>query len=389
MILQSTRIRILHVITALPIGGAEMMLLKLLSATHGKYVQAVVSGKDEGTIGPRIKELGVPVHTLGLHPVAPNPLCAFSIRSLVREFRPHVIQGWMPHGNLVASFAGISSRDRVPVLWNIRMSLSDTHEEPRLTRTVIRLGALLSWHPKAIIYNSYYGAQQHGALGYRASKQVVIPNGFDCQVFRPDEKARRQVRTELGVSDDTILVGLVARYHPMKDHAGFLQAAGSVARSHPEAHFMLIGKGLTTEEPTLAKLIAEGQLKNRTSLLDERLDIAHLTAALDIACSSSAWGEGFSNAIGEAMACGVPCVVTDVGDSAYAVADTGFSVPPREPQALAEAIGRLISVGETGRRRLGEAARQRVESNFSLPAIARKYEDLYRQHLDASSQPLV
>jgi glycosyltransferase involved in cell wall biosynthesis len=192
---------------------------------------------------------------------------------------------------------------------------------------------------------------------------------------------RRQVRAELRIADDVVLIGLVARYHPMKDHASFLRAAGLVARAHPAVRFLLVGKGLTVEEPKLLKIIGEQHLHGCIFLLGERSDIPRLTASLDIACSASAWGEGFSNSIGEAMACGVPCVVTDVGDSSHIVGDTGLSVPPRDPDALARAIGRLIEAGPEHRRHLGAAARRRIEDGFSIPAIARCYEDLYRECL--------
>jgi glycosyltransferase involved in cell wall biosynthesis len=287
----------------------------------------------------------------------------------------------MYHGNLMASLAGVSSQKRVPVLWNIRQSLYDIAAERHLTSAVIRLGALLSRHPAAIIYNSRTAAQQHEAFGYHAGSRVVIPNGFDCQAFRPNGDARQKVRTELGIGNDAILIGLIARYHPMKDHAGFLHAAGLVARAHPGAHFLFVGKGVTKDELALLRTIEEERLGDCTFLLGERSDIPRLTAALDIACSASAWGEGFSNAIGEAMACSIPCVVTDIGDSAFLVADTGLSVPPRSPQALAYAIGRLIEAGAEQRQRLGAAARLRIESEFSLPVIARRYEELYQEHL--------
>jgi glycosyltransferase involved in cell wall biosynthesis len=372
--------RIMHVITGLTTGGAEMMLLKFLSACGRDWDHIVVSLADEGTLGPRISELGIPVHSLGLRRSIANPVRALSIIRLTRRLRPQLIQGWMPHGNLMASLAGVSSQERVPVLWNIRMCLYDMAAEPLLTAATIRLGAFLSRHPAAIIYNSEIGAKQHERLGYHAARQVVIPNGFDCQMFRPDSDARRQVRAELGVGNDTILIGLIARYHPMKDHAGFLRSAALVAKAHPPAYFLFAGAGMASQEPTLLKIIAEHQLQGRTLLLGERSDMPRLTAALDIACSAS-WGEGFSNTIGEAMSCGIPCVVTDVGDSTYLVADTGVSVPPRSPEALAQAICGMIDAGSEHRRNLGAAARRRIEAEFSLPAIARRYEDLYQEHL--------
>ena len=206
---------------------------------------------------------------------------------------------------------------------------------------------------------------------------MIIPNGFDCQILRPDEAARKAVRSELGVTDDTVLVGLVARYHPMKDHIGFLKAAGMVVRSHPEVRFVLAGTGVSSKQPELSEAVKQNELQDHVILLGERSDIPRLNNAFDIACSASAWGEGFSNSIGEAMACGAPCAVTDVGDSAYIVADTGLVSPPRDPQALANAIARLIAMGRSGRQQLGAQARKRVETEFSLPSIVQRYEDLY------------
>lgn len=370
----------MHIITGLPTGGAETALLKLLSANNGNWESAVVSLMDEGTIGPRIAALGVPVHCLGIRRGRPNPARALSLMSITRQFRPHLIQGWMYHGNLAASLASVSMRRRVPVLWNIRQSLEGVAEERRLTQSMIRLGALLSWHPANIIYNSSISARQHEIFGYRGLRRVVIPNGFDCQIFRPDNEARHHVRKELGIGIDTFLIGLIARFHPVKDHASFLRAANLVARTHPHVRFILIGEGLTGEAPAVTKLIREQHLESRVFLLGERPDTPRLTAALDIACSASL-GEGFSNTIGEAMACGIPSVVTDVGESSLVVANTGLSVRPRDPEALAQAIDRLIDAGPEKRQQLGAAARRRIQTEFSLPAIARRYEDLYREHV--------
>lgn len=358
-----------------------MMLLKLLSVTQDRYCEAVISLKDEGTIGPRIRELGVPVWGIGLRPIAPNPFSLFRLRKLVRSFRPDLIQGWMYHGNIAANVAARFSAHRVPVLWNIQQSLYDISHERRLTAAIIRSGIRQSHRPVFIIYNSRVSAEQHTAFGYCPSKRLVIPTGYDCELFHPDHELRLLVRKGLGVTEGEVLVGLVARYHPMKDHVGFLRAAALVSREHPQAKFAMIGRGLP-ERTEIRNLIAECNLGSQVLLLGERADLPRLTAALDIACSSSAWGEGFSNAVGEAMACAVPCVVTDVGDSAYAVGETGLSVPPREPQALAQAIGRLINAGHEYRQQLGRAARERIQSEFSLSSIAQRYQALYGKVLE-------
>jgi glycosyltransferase involved in cell wall biosynthesis len=377
--------RVMHVITGLSTGGAETMLLKLLSAASQRMEHVVVSLGDEGTIGPRIAALGVPVHCLGLKRNAPNPFRALSILPLAQRIAPQLIQGWMYHGNLMASLAAVALRKTAPrnvlgqkpVLWNIRQTVYDLRRERWLTAKLIRQGARLSSGPAAIIYNSQTSASQHEELGYRAEKRVIIPNGFDCQVLRPDEAARKAVRAELGITDDTVLVGLVARYHPMKDHVGFLKAAALVVQSHPQTRFVLVGAGVSSTQPELAEGIQQNELGDRVILLRERSDIPRLNNAFDIGCSASAWGEGFSNSIGEAMACGVPCAVTNVGDSAYIVADTGFVAPPHAPEALAEAIGRLIEIGQPGRQQIGAKARKRIETEFSLSAIVEKYENLY------------
>lgn len=371
--------RVMHVITGLSTGGAETMLLKLLSAASGSMEHVVVSLGEEGTIGPRIAALGVPVHCLGLRRNAPNPFRALSILPLARRIGPQLIQGWMYHGNLMASMAALALRHKPPVLWNIRQTVYDLRRERWPTAKFIRLGARLSSRPAAIIYNSQTSATQHESLGYGAEKRVIIPNGFDCQLLRPDEAARKAVRTELGIADDTVLVGLVARYHPMKDHVGFLQAAAMIARSYPQTRFVLAGAGVSSTQPELVKAIQQNELWDCV-MLGERSDIPRLNNAFDIGCSASAWGEGFSNSIGEAMACGVPCAVTDVGDSAYIVADTGLLAPPHAPEVLAKAIAGLIEIGRSGRRQLGTKARQRIETEFSLPAIVRRYEDLYLTH---------
>jgi glycosyltransferase involved in cell wall biosynthesis len=347
----------------------------------------VVSLGDEGTIGPRIAALGVPVHCLGLRRNAPNPFRALSVLPLARRIGPQLIQGWMYHGNLMASMAALALRHKPPVLWNIRQTVYDLRRERWLTAKFVRLGARLSSRPAAIIYNSQTSATQHESLGYGAEKRVIIPNGFDYQLLRPDEAARKAVRTELGIADDTVLVGLVARYHPMKDHVGFLQAAAMIARSYPQTRFVLAGAGVSSTQPELVKAIQQNELWDCVMLLGERSDIPRLNNAFDIGCSASAWGEGFSNSIGEAMACGVPCAVTDVGDSAYIVADTGLVSPPRAPEALAKAIAGLIEIGRSGRQQLGTKARQRIETEFSLPAIVRRYEGLYLTHFQNSASP--
>ena len=242
---------------------------------------------------------------------------------------------------------------------------------------MIRTGALLSRLPAAIIYNSETSALQHEQLGYDPRRRRVIPNGFDCALFAPDAQARARMRTQLGLRDSDVVIGLVTRFHPMKDHLSFVAAASQVAAQHADARFLLVGRGVRSAEAGILAALEAADIHERAMVLDEREDMPDVYNALDIACSSSAWGEGFSNAIGEAMACGVPCVVTDVGDSAIIVAQTGMVVPIHDPAALAAAIGRLVAGGAQLRLAMGAAARLRIEQNYALPTVVAQYEALY------------
>lgn len=350
------------------------MLLKLCSKLdRRRFAPSVISLSDKGVIGPRIEALGIPVYTLKMRPSRPSLTGLLRLRKLVLTLRPNLFQGWMYHGNLAASLAAGSGS----VVWGIRQSLYGLDKERVLTRWVIRLGAVMSRYPRAIVYNSRTSAHQHEVFGFDSSRTCIIPNGFDTEAFRPDENARISIRQELGLSNNEVLIGLIGRYHPMKDHRNFLNAAALLGKEFPDTHFLLAGCEVNTGNPALSAMIEEFGLSNRVLLLGERRDIPQLNAALDIASSASAWGEGFANVIGEAMSCGVPCVVTDVGDSAWIVGDTGRVVARRDPVALATAWKSLIMLGRDERHVLGIRARQRVIEKFSLESVVKQYEDLY------------
>ena len=368
-------LHVLHVTTGLGIGGAEMMLLKFVTRSdRSRFTHAVVSLGTEGTLTPRFREAGFAVHSLDASAIRPR---LAALRACIREFDPALIQGWMYHGNIAATLGRALARSRAPVAWNIRQTLYELRKEKRLTANFIRAGALLSRLPDAIIYNSTTGAAQHENFGYDSRRRHLIPNGFDCAEFAPNVEARARVRVQLGMRDSDIVIGLLARFHPMKDHATFVAAAARVAAIYPEARFLIVGRGVRAPETGILAAIANACLLDRAVVLGEREDMPDMQSALDIACSSSAWGEGFSNAIGEAMACGVPCVVTDVGDSAAIVAQTGIVVAPRDAAALAAAIGELVAAGPKRRQAMGGAARQRIEEHYALPAIVAQYESLY------------
>lgn len=368
--------RFVHIITGLTTGGAERALYNLLAGGLAqRYESAVISLSEAGTFGERIQALGVPVYTLGMRR-GPDPLALLHLRALVRVIQPDVIQGWMYHGNLAASAAAVLARGRPAVAWNVRHSLYALDDEKRLTRWIIRAGRILSSRTDATVYNSSVSREQHEAFGFCAERGRVIPNGFDLDQLRPDRSVAGRVRGEFGIPETAMVVGHVARFHPMKDHASFLRAAVKVADAFPDAHFLVVGRGVDLETSVLSGIVPE-RLIDRFVFPGERADVTDLMRGMDVLCTSSAWGEAFPNVLGEAMACGVPCVATDVGDSREIVGDTGWVVSPAEQQALAAAIEQALSMSEDERQALGRGARQRVEAGFSLGAVFAQYVKLY------------
>lgn len=375
--LNSHPTKVLHIINDLSIGGAEMMLYKLLSAMNEeRFSSAVVSLKKRGSLRERIEALGVPVYTLALERSFPTPASIWSLGHLLRRLRPDVIQGWMSHGNLVAQLAGALVPARVPVLWNIRQSLYSLDYEKPMTALAIKLGAWLSEMPAGIIYNSRTGAAQHAAFGYSNRRSLVIYNGFDTKLFAPSATARRSVRAELGIAENTVLIGLISRYHSIKDHSNFLRAAALLREKYADVRFVLSGRGIEWENRPLREMIQALALVNNVYLLGERQDTARIIAALDVATSAS-HGEGFPNVIGEAMACAVPCVVTNVSDLPWIIEGAGRVVPTQDSAAMAQALIEMLERGREGREALGRAGRARVMEHFQLDSVAAQYGALY------------
>ena len=371
--------RIVHVITSLQAHGAQMMLHKVLSRMdRSRFDSAVVSLTDAGAFNEKFSALEIPVHSVGMNPGLPTPAAAYRLIRIIRRQQPDLVQGWMYHGNLAAQLSAAFTS--APVIWNIRASSYNLKDEKLLTAAIIWLGGKLSRLPKAIINNSIVSAVNHEKkLSYRADKRAVIPNGFDTDLFLPSAEARIALRSELALSESALLVGLIARYHPMKDHASFLRAVARLSNDYPRAHFVMAGEGIDERNDDLRELIESLALKGRAHLLGERNDMHRVAAALDMVVSSSSFGEGFPNVVGEAMSCGVPCVATDVGDSSLVVGNTGRVVPPRNSEALAKALSEMLDMDEDQRRELGVSARRRVVENYSLDAVVRQYESLYQQ----------
>lgn len=371
--------RIAHIITGLGVGGAETALARLLEAPASReHDSHVFSLTTAGPLAHRIEATGTPVTPLHMRPGMPSPLAILRLRRLLRDWQPDVIQSWMYHADLIASFCA----GRVPLVWGIRHSDLSPESHKRTTRLVAWLCARLSHRiPRAILCNSHTSARMHAAIGYDASKIQVIPNGFDTDVFVPSEEARRSVRRELGLPEDAKLVGYVARFHVLKDHLTFFRAAAALHREMPEVHFVLAGKDIDHNNPTIAGWLNELDspgLRECIHLLGPREDIPRLTAAFDVATLTST-GESFPNVLGEAMSCGVPCVTTDVGDAREIVGETGHVADVGDFKNIASSLQQVSSLSLKDHQH-NLAARERIINHYSIKHTVGNYYALY-QHL--------
>jgi glycosyltransferase involved in cell wall biosynthesis len=369
--------KIVHVITGTGLGGAEVMLDTVLRALGPGYASQVVSLQPLGPVGERMRARGVAIDTVGMRAGVPDPRAVLRLTRLLRGIGPDLVHTWMYHADLVGGIAARLAGVR-RVAWAIHNSTLDPGVVKASTRAVVRACAALSGRvPDAILCCSDVARRIHVGYGYPDPRIEVIPNGLDIGRFAPDPHARHRLRAELGIAPEAPLVGLVARWDPQKNHAGFLRAAAAVRAARPETRFVLAGTRIEDGNPELAALVGAHGLRDAVRLLGPRDDVPQLMAGLDLLVSASVYGEAFPIVLGEAMACGVPCVATDVGDSALIVADTGRIVPPSDDAALAGAIVALLGATPEARRALGERARERIAGNFDIERVARRYEAFY------------
>ncbi|MEO7042468.1 MAG: glycosyltransferase [Gemmatimonadaceae bacterium] len=374
--LAARRLTVLHVITGLEIGGSERMLQKLISVDRSDISHHVVQLRSGGEVADELRDSGVDV-TDGSLTVSAAGLRRLALMArLTAKLRPDVIQTWLYHADVVGALLGGALRR--PVVWNIRGS-----DHPGMRRPVVRACVALSRFPEVVIANSEAGRDAHLEIGYRARSWRIIPNGFDTTVFAPSDAARSSLRRELGVPPSARLIGMVARSDPLKNHALFIAAMRKVLEAAPSAYALLVGDGMTGANPMLHAIQADELLRNRIFFLGPRRDVAQVTAALDVACLTST-SEGFPNVIGEAMACGVECVVTDVGGASTIVGDAGIVVQSGDVEAFANGV--LLALGRNGseRRVVADRARERIVDRYSLQAVAAAYAALYRSVSRAS-----
>ncbi len=374
------KIKLMHLITGLDTGGAEAMLYKLLSRyDRDQFLMCVVSLTDIGPVGEKIQSLGVHVHSLKMRKNILFFLSMVRFVRLLKKEKPHILQTWMYHADLVGALMKLFVR-KMKLVWNVRHGSLEENKglTKKLTVYVAKLCAYLSRSfPDKIICCSVYAAKFYIKFGYCASKILVIPNGVDLVTFKPDSIGCLSLREELNLSKGDLIIGTITRFHPDKNFVGFIQAASIVAASTKNTCFVCCGRDIDQQNTEILSWIASVGLRDRFYLLGERHDIPRVLSAFDVFVSSSVT-EGFPNVIVEAMACGVPCIVTDVGDSAYIVDNTVCVMPPGDPKALAAGIARILSMPPKAKREIIAAGISRVTGNFSLDSIVNRYQALYR-----------
>lgn len=366
----------LHIITGLNDGGAEAVLFRLCAQDRANR-HHVVSLMDGGKYGPLLEEIGVSVTALDMPRGRITMAGLWQLWRLVRKLRPDVIQTWMYHADLIGGLIGRLARQR-NIVWGIHHTTLVSGKSQRGTIWVARLCAQLSqWIPRRIVCCAEKSREVHAALGYDHARMRVISNGYDLALFRPDPVAGHSVREELGIDPATPLLGFVARFDPLKDHANLLQALTLLKMRKSVPQCLLVGTGMTSDNSVLTGMITDLGLDGRVLLVGRRNDIPAVMNALDLHVLSST-SEGFPNVLAEAMACGTPCVSTDVGDAADIIGPTGLVVPTRSPETLAGAIAKLLTERDTpawtGRK---DAARRHVAERYGIERMVRSYHEVW------------
>jgi glycosyltransferase involved in cell wall biosynthesis len=355
------------------------MLLRLLTRIdRERFCPSVVSLMDKGAVGIEIERLGIPVYAINMRQGRPSLRGTLRLAELVRTLRPDVVHTWMYHANLLGGIAARMAGCRA-VAWGIHHSNLDKEKNKRSTLWVIDICKFLSFSvPDLILSCSTKAKDVHATAGFCAAKMRVIPNGYDLHEFKRVQQARASVEQELGIPSASPLIGLLARDDPQKNHLGFVEAARQVQMAMGNAHFLLAGAGITTANARLAEAIRVAGLSEHFHLLGHRNDMPRLLSALDVLVSSSD-GEAFPNILAEAMACEVPCVTTDAGDSGEIVGDTGLVSAVGDMKALAKNIISFLQKSAVERAMLGRKAVARISDRYEIGRIAKAHESFYQE----------
>lgn len=371
--------KIVHITTGLNNGGAEGVLYRLV--THDQDNEhIVISMMDAGKYGPMLLDKGVKLYCLNMDQGKFSPKAIVKLYKILKKTKPNVVQTWMYHadliGGIVAKSLGIKK-----VFWNIRHSNFDENHTKASTIKIAKINARLSSIvPKSIISCAEGAVESHVELGYNKDKIIVIGNGYDLSTFNINSNSRSAIREELNIGKHPVL-GMVGRYDPQKNHEGLLEALSLIKKQGYNFDLVLVGRDLNEKNKELLHKIKKLDLYDQVHLLDQRSDIPNIMNALDIHILSSSYGEGFPNVIAEAMACGTPCIATDIGDSALIIGDSGWIVSENNSEELANAIIKGFQEKENEQKWAIKikSARKRILDNFDIEIMVEKYNNVWRK----------
>lgn len=371
-------VRVVHIIIGLNVGGAELMLKRLIEAhnTNNTVKHFVISLTNMGTVGRQLMDTGIAVHSLGITNIINVPIAFFKLRSLLVKIKPDIVQTWMYHadffGGIVAKSIGYDN-----ILWNVRSTNIDKGGS-KITVVIRKFCSILSnYIPRKIICAAEASRIEHQKVGYAKDKMIVIPNGFEHQTAVNRYFSKIDFRENIGLQKDHVVVLSVGRFNEVKDHKTFIKAANLVAELIPNVKFLMIGRGVTKENQKLMRMLKEAKNPEIFVLLGERDDVIDFMLASDVFCMHSKT-EGFPNVLGEAMLCGLPCISTDVGDAKYLLNDSSWIVQPSNPDELARKLYQLLSLPVSERVVLGNIGAKRIRVEFSMNKTSNAYLQLYK-----------
>ena len=363
--------KITHIITSLGDGGAEHTLFKICKYDiSNKHI--VISLKGPGKYYSLLGKLGIKVYCLNLSFYSIHKFI-FLIK-LLRFLKPDLVQTWLVHadfiGGIAAKLAGLKN-----IIWNIRYSNLEIRKAKLTTIIIIKLLAKLSFFiPKLIIIVSKRAKKIYEIEGYDRKKIKFIPNGYDLSILKPSKIQKDLFRKTIKVKKQTPLIGNVARYDPKKDHLNLINALALLRSSKISFFCILVGSKIDKTNLKLVSEIKRLKLSKYIKLMGKKKNISQVMNGLDLYIQSSSYGEGFPNVVAESMACGTPCVVTNVGDSSFVVDKTGWVVPPRNSNKLAKAIEEAFNELRTSKWDIrSNKVRSRIKKNFHISKMIKSY----------------
>ena len=371
--------RVLHIISGLGNGGAEAVLFNLCQSDKQNN-HIVISLLDEGKYGSLLKEIGVEVYPLNFSYKRLNFFAFLRLIKLIRQIMPDVVQTWMIHSNIIGGLAakliGIEK-----IFWGIHQTTLSNSKTKPMSLLITKINAFFSnIIPTKIIYCAEKSREDQEAIGFKKTKGEVIQNGYNVENFCPKKSIDQTLRNELGISNDSPLLGYVGRYHPMKDLGNLIRSLTLLNQNLKNVNAVLVGSNIDHNNKELMNLIDEYKLNHRVHLVGERNDISSFMNSIDLLVLCSSYGEAFPNVLNEAMSCGTPCVTTNIGDSALIVGNTGWVIPPNDSDALAQAINKALEEKQSNQKlwiQREKDCRNRVINNFSLEMMTKKYLKLW------------